>query len=70
MTYDPDVEVKKMRKLMLYGAKDFRQDWELAQALAVLMAMGPNERHLRPLLDGCMNRVLAYLGNHPDARPF
>ena len=68
--WSDELRLREMRKLMRYADAHFREDWETALSLAQLMATGQNERHLQPLLDGCMDRVLAYLGNNPDARPF
>jgi hypothetical protein len=64
------VEIGRLRKLMRYGQADFEEDWNVALALAVLMATGRNAEKLEPMLNICMNRILAYLGNNPNARPF
>lgn len=68
--YNFDPEVSKMQRLMRYTAYDYWEDWAVAESLALLMAVGQNERYLAPMLNSCMNRILAYHANHPDELPF
>ena len=72
--YHRAVEICKMRQLMRYGQEQFEEDWELAQALALLMAVPVNPEtgmgsrdHFAPMLDSCFQRILAYTSNEPDA---
>jgi hypothetical protein len=70
------IEVGKLAAAMRYGEKDFEQDWELAQAIALLMAgMGQEEIEgvmvdvrgnecLAGLLEATMNRIIAFNQAH------
>ena len=53
------MEVGKLAAAMRYGEKDFEQDWQLAQAIALLMAVSGRD-DLAGLLEATMNRVIAY----------
>ena len=59
------VELSKMRQLMGYDESRFREDWELAQAMALLQATGGHTYHER-LIQGCFDRMTAYSANNPD----
>jgi hypothetical protein len=63
------VEISHMRQLMKYGQAQYEEDWKLSLALSVLLAMGSTER-LEMMLERCFNRMIAYLENNPEARPF
>lgn len=63
--YHRAVEICHMRRLMRYDQEAFEEDWKLAQALALLMALG--KMHFEPMLDSCFQRILAYTSNEPDA---
>jgi hypothetical protein len=70
------IEVGKLAQAMRYGEKDFEQDWELAQAIALLMAgMGQEEIEgvmvdvrgnecMAGLLEATMNRIIAFNQAH------
>jgi hypothetical protein len=70
--YHRAVEIRHMRRLMLYGQEAFEEDWNVALALAIICAekdvREPDPRHR--MLDSCFQRILAYISNNPDARPF
>lgn len=70
--YHRAVEIRHTRRLMLYDQAAYEEDWNVALALAVLCAdkdiREPDPR-LR-MLDRCFQRILAYISNNPDARPF
>ena len=70
--YHRAVEICHMRKLMRYDQAAYEDDWNTAIALAILCAdkdvREPDPR-LR-MLDRCFQRILAYISNNPDARPF
>lgn len=63
------VEVSKMRQLMQYDQSDYESDWNVMIALAVLQTDGEKD-HLQRMMDSCWQRILAYLSNNPDARPW
>lgn len=63
-------EVRKMRKLMKYTEVEFKKDWEVAVAMAQIMAVEGYAEHRQFLLDDAMMRILAYISNNPDARPW
>lgn len=67
--YRRAVEMSQMRKLMRYGKKEFEEDWQVAVALAVLMALRDDAR-FSLMLENCFNRMLAYRQNNPDVLPF
>jgi hypothetical protein len=58
-----------MRRLMRYDQVQYMEDWNLACALAMLMSAG-NKEFFEPMLNSCMNRILAYWSNNPDSLPF
>ena len=70
--YHSAVEICQMRKLMRYNQAAYEEDWDVALALAIICAdknlCEPDPR-LR-MLERCMSRILAYISNNPDARPF
>jgi hypothetical protein len=53
------IEVSKLAGAMRYREKDFEQDWELAQAIALLMAVSGRD-DLAVVLEQTMNRIIAY----------
>jgi hypothetical protein len=69
VAYHRATEISKISKLMRYGADQFKEDWDVAIALSVLMATG-NPDNFQEQLDGCFQRILAYLKNDHWARPF
>ena len=67
--YHRAVEVSKMKRLMAYRQADYEKDWELAIACSILMATG-NPKNLEGILDGCMQRILAFRENNREMIPF
>lgn len=63
------VEISKMRKLMNYGLSDYREDWNLALSLAMLMESG-NRNYFHIMLDSCFRRIQAFSSNNPEVTPF
>jgi hypothetical protein len=57
------MEVGKLAAAMRYGEKDFEQDWQLAQAIALLMAVSGRD-DLAGLLEATMNRIIAFNQAH------
>jgi hypothetical protein len=57
------------RKLMAYGPKQYREDWDSAVAVAQMMAVEGPKRHLERILDSCFVRIRAYHEN-TDTLPF
>ena len=67
------VELSKMRQLMVYDESRFREDWELAISLAVIMGCSVDSEgrpmskpHFERMLQGCFDRITAYTANNPD----
>ncbi len=63
------VEISKMRKLMKYDQAQFERDWSECLACAVLLASGAHHS-LERIIESNFQRILAYMANNPDARPF
>jgi hypothetical protein len=63
------IEISKMRKLMKYNHERYTEDWNTAIAVSILMATGGHDR-FEMVLEGCMNRILAYQANNPEDRPW
>jgi hypothetical protein len=53
---------------MRYGPEQYSEDWNLSIALAQFIADG--KTHFEPMLESCMNRIIAYQSNNPEALPF
>jgi hypothetical protein len=74
--YHRSVQISKMRLMMKYGAKQFKEDWDSAIALAQIMGCdgeGSNVHgipHRQLLMEQCFERMEAYLGNNPEAKPW
>ena len=67
--YHRAVEIRHMRRLMLYDQAAYEEDWNVALALAQLMAVGGKE-HFQRVLDDCFQRLIAYRCNNPYVLPF
>ncbi len=63
-------EVRDMKHLMRYGRAEFEKDWELAVALALIMASPSTTADFSPMLDECFMRIHAYVAIHPNELPF
>ena len=68
--YHEAVELSQIRRYMRYGPEQFKEDWETAVALAQIMAIHGNKKHLERLLKDCFKRITAYSANEPEGRPF
>lgn len=53
-------EIRLMRQAMKYRYADYLEDWELAVAIAQMMAEKGEQEHLKRMLEGCFNRMYAY----------
>ena len=69
VAYHRAVEVSRMKRLMAYRQEDFEKDWEVAISCSILMAAG-NPKNFEGILDGCMQRILAFRENNPEMIPF
>lgn len=63
-------KVRDAKRLMRYGQAEFEEDWNLAVALAILMARPNNNADFTNMLEDCWTRMHAYMANNPDARPW
>jgi hypothetical protein len=63
------VEISKMRRLMKYGLSEYREDWQVSIALAILMGDG-TRNHFQLMLDSCFQRMQAFEANNPGVLPF
>lgn len=63
-------EVRKAKSLMRYDQASFEKDWELAVALAFLMARPDNRVDWTAMLEDCFTRIYAYMANNPEELPF
>jgi hypothetical protein len=65
------VEISHMKRLMRYDQAKFEEDWNVALALAKIMSQPyVNPDTYQRMLEGCFQRMLAYMEINPDAKPF
>lgn len=64
-------ELLKLQQAMRYGPKEFKADWDTVIACAQMIGMRDQPQpHLETIVDSCFLRIEAYLGNHPENRPW
>jgi hypothetical protein len=69
--YHRAVEISQMKRLMRYDQAKFEEDWNVANALAVIMTQPMvNPDTYQRMLEGCFQRMFAYMEINPDAKPF
>jgi hypothetical protein len=62
--------VRRISEAMRYGPTQFKEDWDTVLALSQLMAVHGPFPYQESQAEDCMNRILAYLANNPDALPW
>ena len=64
------LDIRRISESMRYGPQQFKEDWDTAIAISQLMGVHEPYPDQEWMLESCMNRVLAYLQNNPEERPW